>query len=432
MTQPRAPAGRTWLRTWAFRRAITLFVVAAALALVTGRPDVALVVLPLAAGVGSAWGTRRGDDPRPAMRVTTPQLAEQNAPAGASIEISGAEQAELTVVRMPTGVGTGTAIVLGRQPGAAQRVTVPIDTSDWGVREFGMAAMRIATADGMYASPVITTHTGPTRVLPVVRPVPATELPARAAGQVGAHRTRRPGDGSELLDVREFRPGDRMRRIDWRVSARRGTLHVRHTAIEADADLVICLDSRFDLGADAAAWSERRIWEPGEPRGCLATSITAAVALAATYLRLGDRVGLVDLSLPYRVVPPATGVRQLMRIRWQLAGVVPDDQLRRRVFDEGSLPKGAVTVVFSPFVDEQIDRVMGSLARTGRDIVAVDVLPEPVQLPRGRGERLAARMLIAERRERLHALRRRGVLVARWDPALIGLLMRRRLRARRS
>src|SRR5690606_19735573 len=52
VTQPRAPAGRTWLRTWAFRRAITLFVVAAALALVTGRPDVALVVLPLAAGVG--------------------------------------------------------------------------------------------------------------------------------------------------------------------------------------------------------------------------------------------------------------------------------------------------------------------------------------------------------------------------------------------
>src|SRR5690606_28662332 len=180
------------------------------------------------------------------------------------------------------------------------------------------------------------------------------------------------------------------------------------------------------------AWSERRIWEPGEPRGCLATSITAAVALAATYLRLGDRVGLVDLSLPYRVVPPATGVRQLMRIRWQLAGVVPDDQLRRRAFDEGSLPRGAVTVVFSPFVDGQIDRVMGSLARTGRDIVAVDVLPDPVQLPRGRGERLAARMLIAERRERLHALRRRGVLVARWDPALIGLLMRRRLRARRS
>jgi uncharacterized protein (DUF58 family) len=432
MSPPSEPTGQRWLRTWTFRRAVTLLAVGGALSLVAGRPDVALVGLPLAVGVAMAWAGRT-PDPGPRIRVTTPKLAEQRGPARAAVEISGAGEAELTVVRMPHGVGAGTAIVLGPSAGgAAQRVTVPVDTSDWGLREFGGAAARLATADGLYASPVVTAHAGPTRVLPAIQPVPAAELPARAAGQVGAHRTRRPGDGSELLDVREFRPGDRMRRIDWRVSARRGVLHVRHTAIDADADLVICLDSRFDLGDDVATWSNRRPWAPGRPRGCLATSITGAAALAATYLRLGDRVGLVDLSVPYRVVPPGTGVRQLMRIRWQLAGIVPDSQLRRRAFGEGSVPSGAVTVVFSPFVDEQIDRVVGSLARAGHDLVAIDVLPDPARMPDDRAENLAARIVLAERRERLAGLRRRGVLVTPWDPALIGLLMRRRQRARRS
>ena len=425
------PAGGTWLRTWTFRRAATLLSVAGALALVTGRPDVVLVALPLAVGTALAWAGRTLD-PSPRIRVTTPQMAAQHGPAHASVEIRGTAAAELTIVRMPAGVGAGAAIVLGSPSGeAVQRVAVPFDTGDWGIREFGVAAVRLAAADGMYASPVVTTHTSPTRVVPAVPPVPAAELPARAAGQVGAHRTRRPGDGSELLDVREFRAGDRMRRIDWRVSARRGTLHVRHTAIDADADLVICLDSRFDLGDDIATWSERRTWGPGEPRGCLGTSITGAVALAATYLRLGDRVGLVDLSVPYRVVPPGTGVRQLMRIRWQLAGVVPDGQSRRRAFDEGSVPTGAVTVVFSPFVDEQIDRVVGSLARTRREIIAVDVLADALRFPEERSEHVAARLLLAERRERLAALQRRGVLVVPWEPTLIGQLMRRRQRVRR-
>ena len=72
--------------------------------------------------------------------------------------------------------------------------------------------------------------TGPertVRVLPGVGSREPAPLRPRATGVVGAHRTRRAGEGLDLLDVREFHPGDSTRRIDWRVSARRGTLHVR-------------------------------------------------------------------------------------------------------------------------------------------------------------------------------------------------------------
>jgi uncharacterized protein (DUF58 family) len=233
-----------------------------------------------------------------------------------------------------------------------------------------------------------------------------------------------------LLDVREFRPGDRVKRIDWRVSARRGVLHVRHTAIDADADLVICLDTRYDLTPDVMSWHDR---SSGVGQGgSLGVAIGAATTLAASYLRLGDRVGLVDLAVPHRGVQPGTGVRQLMRIRWHLAGIVPDAQLRRRRFDEGSVPRGAAVVVLSPYIDDQIDPLVGTLARTHRDVLAIDVLPDALRMPTDRAELAAARLVLAERTQRLAALASRGVLVTRWDPGLIGLLMRRRQRLRRS
>lgn len=432
MTSAAIPPAHPWRPTWTARRAVTLLVVGGAAALVLGRPTLALLVLPLAVGAAAAWAGRTGEA-NPRIRVDVPRLADQDAGGTAVVSIAGLEPAQLAMVRLPRSGELGPTIVLGTDASGAGalRLAVHVKTAGWGMHQFGVGALQLATADGMYASDLVTAHAAPTRVLPRVQPVPAAELPARTAGQVGAHRTRRPGDGSELLDVREFRPGDRIRRIDWRVSARRDVLHVRHTAIDSDADLVICLDTRFNLGTHMSSWADRAAWAPEHRQGSLGTSITAAVALAGAYLRLGDRVGLVDLTVPHRGFPPGTGVRQLMRIRWQLAGIVPDNQLRRRRFDEGSIPPGAVVVVLSSFVDEQIDAVVGSLARARRDLVAIDVLPTPLELPADRTEQAAARLILAERHERLELLRRRGVLVTPWDPALIGLLLRRRQRARR-
>src|SRR5204862_2682314 len=43
----------------------------------------------------------------------------------------------------------------------------------------------------------------------------------------GVHRLRRPGSGSELLDLRDYRPGDPPKRIAWKASARKGKLITR-------------------------------------------------------------------------------------------------------------------------------------------------------------------------------------------------------------
>jgi uncharacterized protein (DUF58 family) len=425
----RTATATRWHPTFTLRRAAILLIFVVALALLTGWPHLVLLGLPLAVGTGLAWGSR-GGEPDTELRVAFARMAEQNLPSEVAMTVTGLDRAEMAVLGLPMGMVSGRPrrIVLGPRHDA-ETVEVRLDTTAWGVHEYGEAAMRVASGDGLFASEIVSTRVPPLRVLPSAHVLSAPELPARSAGQVGAHRTRRPGDGSELLEVREFRPGDRIRRIDWRVSARRESLHVRHTAIDADAELVICVDPRHDLGPVVAGWQERVHGDAGSERTSLDTAVSAAVTLATTYTRLGDRVAMVDLAIPHRAVRPGSGRRQLMRIRWQLAGMTSGGTLSRRSFDQTTLPRGAVTVVLSAFMDDEVTELVSRLAATRRDAIAVDVMPE-LELPPERHERAAVRLLLAERDDRLAWLVRRGVLVTRWEPALFGALIRQRQRNR--
>jgi len=416
-----------WLPTWSLHRVAALVLFGVGLALVTGRPDVALLVLPLT--VGAAWSLAgRGQAQAPVVRCHVPGLADQHATVRATIALGGVRGTQALVVQLPRHLrgDLPARAVLAPEP-APRRFTLPVDTERWGLHDLGQVSMQTMTADGLLVSTMDRSRVGEVRVLPVASALPTPELPARAAGRVGAHRTRRPGDGSELLDIREFRPGDRIRRIDWRVSARRGQLHVRHTAIDADADLVLCLDTRWDVGTDLSD-------EPPDDVDTLASSlgmsVSAAATLAQAYLQLGDRVAMVDLNMPARSVPPGTGPRQLMRMRWQLAGLAPDRNLRSRVAPEHLIPRGAVTIVVSPFLDHQIDELVANLARRRRDVIVLDVLPTAA-LPSRRHLRAATRLILAEREQRLALFERLGVLVTPWEPALLGLLLRRRMHLQR-
>src|SRR5699024_620324 len=106
------------------------------------------------------------------------------------------------------------------------------------------------------------------------RPAAGHGAPAagHAAGHTGAaaagradrnHTSRRVGDGTAFRDVHLFTPGDRLRRIDWRVSARRSLdvrtgrlteLYVRRTFATADASVMLVVDSRDAVGPDVATW----------------------------------------------------------------------------------------------------------------------------------------------------------------------------------
>lgn len=89
------------------------------------------------------------------------------------------------------------------------------------------------------------------------------------------------GQGTEFDSLREYIPGDDTRSIDWRATARRGTVAVRTWRPERDRHILIVLDTgRTSAGRVGDA-----------PR--LDAAMDAALLLAVLATRAGDRVDLL-------------------------------------------------------------------------------------------------------------------------------------------
>src|SRR5690625_6020018 len=89
------------------------------------------------------------------------------------------------------------------------------------------------------------------------------------------------GQGTEFDSLREYVPGDDVRSIDWRASARRAEVVVRTWRPERDRRVLMVLDT--------SRLSAARLGQI--PR--LEAGIEAALLLGALAARAGDRVELV-------------------------------------------------------------------------------------------------------------------------------------------
>ena len=98
----------------------------------------------------------------------------------------------------------------------------------------------------------------------------------------GTRRRLRSGRGTDFLDFRAYTPGDDLRQVDWRASARRPNLLVRRYHDEAAAQWYVCLDRSASMRApDGEKW-------------------LLAVRIAAAFLYLllhrSNRAGLLTFS----------------------------------------------------------------------------------------------------------------------------------------
>jgi uncharacterized protein (DUF58 family) len=211
-------------------------------------------------------------------------------------------------------------------------------------------------------------------------------------------------------------------------------LYVRQTTVDADADLLLYVDTRVEVGRDAATWAA----PPGRdaagrtvPGSSLELAVRAALAIAAAQLRLGDRVGLVDLASRRTWLRAGTGTRQLMALRLRLAEVRSVPDARAVVLRPDRVAPGAVVVLLSPLLDDAPVTVALDASRHGAYVVVIDVLPRPVQPERGRPFAAEALELVladqARRRERLQAA---GLLVVPWEPAVVAAELARWTRRR--
>ncbi|EHR70339.1 hypothetical protein BurJ1DRAFT_1471 [Burkholderiales bacterium JOSHI_001] len=188
----------------------------------------------------------------------------------------------------------------------------------------------------------------------------AERLP-RAPGAQGL--TRRAGVGLQHLDHRDYVPGDEVRHIDWRQSARAQRPIMRQFEAESVSDWHLVLDASSSMAAlDAAHWQAAR---------CM------AAGLAYALLQAGHRVGLVVVGA--RVLaqcPRGRGQHHYAALARLLASLQPAPRGERTELGAcGRHLHGASSVfVLSDFLsDGGVQRDLTALLQQGAALHAVQL-----------------------------------------------------------
>lgn len=99
-----------------------------------------------------------------------------------------------------------------------------------GVARFEGVQVQVADVQGFFYHTLFVRQVVESSILPLradAESRAAHQVPANRLPPPGHHRLRKPGSSSELLDLRDYQPGDPPRTIAWKVSARRDKLITR-------------------------------------------------------------------------------------------------------------------------------------------------------------------------------------------------------------
>jgi uncharacterized protein (DUF58 family) len=417
-----------WNPTGSLGRALSVGGVGVALALAMGRPALVVLVAPLL--VAGAMGVvhRPTEEPRVVAAFAHVQLHEGQ---GMRIRLDASQLGDVEhVVRamvpqpyvaLHPAEGTVGRLALA---GSADDVP-PVEASPrrWGLRTIGAEKVAFTTRWAGYRWGPVALPGREVAVLPSLTRVRSGGEAPQPLGLIGAHRSRREGDGTEFSSIRRFHAGDRLRRINWRVSLRHGDLHVQSTRAEEDTAVLVIVDAMADYGASDGI---------GGAESSLDVTIRAAAALADQYVSGGDRVSLRVLSPGGEYAGYGTGTRHLRRILILLSRIRPGvprdvaiDQIDFRA------TAGTVVVVISPMLSGPLATATVRLVRRGLPVIVVDPLPEgttPAVYADADPEvaRLAWRMRLLDRNQLLAQLAASGCPVVPWHgPRTLEEVLRR-------
>jgi uncharacterized protein (DUF58 family) len=238
-------------------------------------------------------------------------------------------------------------------------------------------------------------------------------------------RTRQYGAGTEFESLYPFRTGDDPRRVDWRATARHGTLVVRRFQVERHRDVMIIIDSGRLMGTDAGRGTK------------LDCAVDAALNLARVTLQSGDRCGVAAYDHRVRgFLPPIAGISALRAIvesvyaletQWHESDFTPMlAALRARQ------SKRTFLIVISDLSDpETSQRLSASLQMLQRQHLVLfaalktpllsQIVRAPIEQPRDGARKAVAFRLLRDRGRALHALRHHGVHVLDVEPQQLTL-----------
>jgi len=180
---------------------------------------------------------------------------------------------------------------------------------------------------------------------------------------IGQKLQRLRGDGTEFDGLTEWLPGMDKRSIDWKHSARHGTLLSREFRTERNHNIVFAFDTGHLMAEDVENV------ETGEAMTKLDRALNAALLMAFVSLKIGDKVGLYAFDeKPYLYAPAIGNTRSFSQIRRVSAQV--EYSTAETNFTLGlsqlaqNLQRRTLIVVFTDFVDStQAELMVENMAR---------------------------------------------------------------------
>src|SRR5437764_3430626 len=215
---------------------------------------------------------------------------------------AGAARLEV-LLDLPRGVGVAegddpASLAIGDDDSRA--VELRLHCERWGGYQVGRVFLRARDQFGFVSWEWEADRRAPLKVYPREEFIRELLRPLETQVFSGNHVARQRGEGIEFADLRLFVPGDRVRYVNWRASARRGELWVNQQHAERNADVLLFLDTFTEASR--------------EGRSTLDLALRAAASLTARYLQQKDRVGFVTFGGMLNWLLPATGTTQLYRL----------------------------------------------------------------------------------------------------------------------
>jgi len=376
-------------------------------ALALRRPELAVAAAPFALVL--AIGLQLAREPGLDVRFT---VAGERTVEGADVEAEIVVRTESSVDRLellldlPKGVEVEgeDAVAVRLRTGEERTIPVQLRCSRWGVYEVGMIEVRARDLFRLVVWETRLRRVHELKAYPHSETLTRVLDAAETQAFTGSAVARVKGDGIEYADIRDYVPGDRLRSINWRASARRTGLVVNERHPDRNTDVVLFVDSFADL-------------RDGN-RSTLDDAVRASATLATRYLERRDRVGLVSFGGVLRWLRPGLGPSQRFRLIETLleTGVAPTyiwrdvDLIPARI-----LPPKALVIALTPLVDPRYVTTLQNLRARGFDLVVVEIDPVGlVEAGRNELERLAYRLWLLDREVLRSRLERLGVGIARW------------------
>ncbi|ASJ15554.1 DUF58 domain-containing protein [Thermococcus radiotolerans] len=236
--------------------------------------------------------------------------------------------------------------------------------------------------------------------VPIITDVPTPYSTKGTKITVGPLPSPRVGEGVEFHAVREYQPGDPLKIINWKATARTGRIMANEYESERKVDVVFIVDASYtgDLVFDHL--------------------VRAAASLMLNALNNGTSFGLLlseEVPLWIRV---DYGKRHFFKCIDFLSTAKPDKnnmityQVEHLI--KARFPAKAQLLYFSPLLTEESRDALRIMAQYGYNVVVISPNPYTAVEPKNREEELALKLLMLQRRAMLMKMSAYGIIID-WD-----------------